>query len=192
MIFSPQFAQSNSMRKTIPRCAAWRKGEYIGDYLPGDESRGLIFITRRASPSAKWPGCRQTVVLRLRPEAEAVADVVGEPREEAHIRARLEEVLDSIFCPVGACWCLHGCNYEYYCDEGCECYVLEVRPVGFEEPEEVGGNGRKKHEGNTCYEFAEFEFGEMVKEVPLERLHFSQRRRILEIGWKDEAKRKRK
>ena len=67
--------------------------------------------------------------------------------EDATIKARLEEVLESIFCPVGGCWCLHGCHYEYYYDEGCECHVLEVWPVGFEEPEEPGGNGRKKHEG---------------------------------------------
>ena len=105
--------------------------------------------------------------------------------EEAKIKARLEEVLQSIFCPVGACWCLHGCHYEYYYDEGCECHVLEVWPVGFQEPEETGQNVRKKHEGDICYEFAEFEFGEMVKEVPLEHLHFSQRRQIFEIGWKE-------
>jgi hypothetical protein len=106
--------------------------------------------------------------------------------KEAKIKARLEEVLKSIFCPVGGCWCLHGCHYEYYYDEGCECHVLEVWPVGFEEPEETGGNGRKNHEGDICYEFAEFEFGEMVNEVPLEHLHFSQRRQIFEIGWKED------
>jgi len=39
--------------------------------------------------------------------------------EEAKIKARLEEVLQSIFCPVGGCWCLHGCHYEYYYDEDC-------------------------------------------------------------------------
>ena len=107
--------------------------------------------------------------------------------EEAKIKARLEEVLQSIFCPVGGCWCLHGCHYEYYYDEGCEYHVLEVWPVGFEEPEEPGGNGREKQEGDICYEFAEFEFGEMVKGIPLEHLHFSQRRQIFEIGWKEGA-----
>ena len=106
------------------------------------------------------------------------------PRE-GEIRTRLEEALQSIFCPVGGCWCLHGCRYEYYYDEGCECHVLEVWPVGFEEPAEPGGNGRKKHDGEVCYEFAEFEFGEMVKEMSLEHFHFSQRRQIFEIGWKE-------
>jgi hypothetical protein len=105
--------------------------------------------------------------------------------EDAKIKVRLEEVLQSIFCPVGGCWCLHGCHFEYYYDQGCEYHVLEVWPVGLEEPEEPGGNGWKKHEGDICYEFAEFEFGEMVKEIPLEHLHFSQRRRIFEIGWKE-------
>ena len=28
--------------------------------------------------------------------------------EEAKIKARLEEVLQSIFCPIVGCWCLHG------------------------------------------------------------------------------------
>ncbi|OHB83426.1 MAG: hypothetical protein A2V98_16495 [Planctomycetes bacterium RBG_16_64_12] len=59
--------------------------------------------------------------------------------------------------------------------------------MGFEEPEEAGGNGRKKHEGDICYEFAEFEFGEMAKEMPLEHLHFNQRRPIFEIGWKEDG-----
>ena len=57
--------------------------------------------------------------------------------------------------------------------------------MGFEEPEEPEGNGRKNHEGEICYEFAEFEFGETVKEMFLEHLHFSQRRQIFEIGWKE-------
>ena len=105
--------------------------------------------------------------------------------EEAKIKARLEEVLDSIFCPVGGCWCLHGGHCEYFYDEGCECHVLEVWPVGFHEPEEKGGNGRDRNDEDICYEFAEFEFGEMAKEVPLEHFHFSQRRQVSEIGWKE-------
>ena len=105
--------------------------------------------------------------------------------EEAKIKARLEEVLESIFCPVGGCWGIHGGHYEYYYDEGCECHVLEVWPVGFHEAEEEGGNGRQPED--ICYDFAEFEFGEMMKVVPLEHLHFSQRRQIFEIGWKEDG-----
>ena len=105
--------------------------------------------------------------------------------KEAKIKARLEEVMESILCPVGGCWCMHGGHYEYYYDEGCECHVLEVWPVGFHEAEEEGGNGRQPE--GICYEFAEFEFGEMVKVVPLEHLHFSQRRQIFEIGWKEDG-----
>ena len=101
------------------------------------------------------------------------------------IKARLEEVLESVFCPVSGCWCLHGGHYEYHYDQGGECHVLDVWPVGFNEPQEEGGNGRSTLEGEICYEFAEFEFGEMVKEVCLEHLHFSQRRHVFEIGWKE-------
>ena len=75
-------------------------------------------------------------------------------------------------------------SYEYYHDDGCECYVLEVWPVAFEEPSQNGGNG-KDTEDVICYEFAEFEFSETIKLVSLEHLHFSQRREIFEIGWKE-------
>lgn len=107
--------------------------------------------------------------------------------DDAKIKARLEEVLESIFCPVSGCWGLHGCHYEYYYDEGCECHVLEVWPVGFKEPREEGDDGQDDAEHMICYEFAEFEFGEMVKVVPLEHLHFSQRRQIFELGWTEEG-----
>ncbi len=107
--------------------------------------------------------------------------------DESKIKARLEEVLQSMLCPVSGCWCLHGCHYEYYYDEGCECHVLEVWPTGFEESEEHGGNGHQKAEQEICYELAEFEFGEMIKEIPVEHLHFSQRRQVFEIGWKEKG-----
>ena len=64
--------------------------------------------------------------------------------ERAEIQERLEEVFQSMPCPVSGCWGLHGCHYEYYYDEGCECHVLEVWPIGFEEPKEHGGNGHQK------------------------------------------------
>ena len=105
--------------------------------------------------------------------------------EEAKIKARLEEVLQSIFCPVGGCWPIHGCHCEFYCNYDAETHVLEVWPVGFQEAENGGGNGRERDEDGICHEFAEFEFAEMVKEIPLEHLHFSQRRQIFEIGWKE-------
>ena len=35
------------------------------------------------------------------------------------------------------------------------------------------------------HDFAEFEFSETIKIVALEHLHFSQRRAIFEIGWKE-------
>ena len=107
--------------------------------------------------------------------------------EKAKIKARLEEVLQSIFCPVGWCCCLHGCHCEYYYNYDAETHVLEVWPVGFEEQEEHGGNGRERHEGEICHEFAEFEFGDVVKVLPLEHLHFSQRRQIFEIVWKEDG-----
>ena len=62
--------------------------------------------------------------------------------------------------------------------------MLEVWPVAFKEPRQEGGNG-KNTEDVICYEFAEFDFSETIKLVSLEHLHFSQRRKISEIGWRE-------
>jgi len=104
-------------------------------------------------------------------------------RESAKIKRRLEEVLESILCPIAGCWCLHGAETAYYFDHGCECHVLEVWPVGFEEPVRHGGNGHPPSDDAICYESAEFEFTDLIQEVTLEYFHFSQRRQAFEIGW---------
>ncbi len=101
------------------------------------------------------------------------------------IQHRLEEVMNLIPCPVSGCWGLHGAETVYYYDEGCECHVLEVWPVGFEETVEGGTNGHEGGEPEILYELAEFDFTELVKAVPLENFHFSQRRAVFEIGWKE-------
>ena len=98
-------------------------------------------------------------------------------------RRRLEEVMSLLPCPVSGCWFVHGAKTSYYYDKGCECHVLEVWPVGVEEETVSESNG---HEGmDILYELAEFDFTELVKAVPLEHFHFSQRRAIFEIGWKE-------
>ncbi len=103
---------------------------------------------------------------------------------DAEIQARLEEVLQSILCPVSGCWGMHGAHYEYYYDAGCECHVLEVWPVAFQDPRHENGNGQD-NEDEICYELAEFEFSETITLIAPEHLHFSQRREIFEIGWKE-------
>lgn len=84
---------------------------------------------------------------------------------------------------AGQCWGLHGATTAFYYDEGCECHVLEVWPVGVEEPADHGGNGHD--EPDLVYELAEFEFTDLAKEVSLDHFHFSQRRGVFEIGWKE-------
>jgi hypothetical protein len=37
------------------------------------------------------------------------------------------------------------------------------------------------------YKLAEFDFTELAKEISLEHFHFSQRRSIFEIGWKEDG-----
>jgi hypothetical protein len=101
------------------------------------------------------------------------------------IKRRLEEVLSLIPCPVSGCWGLHGAETAYYYDSNCECHVLEVWPVGIEEPDEPGGNGHERVEREILFELAEFEFTELVKEVPLDHFHFSQRRAVFEVGWNE-------
>jgi hypothetical protein len=61
--------------------------------------------------------------------------------------------------------------------------VLEVWPVGVEEPAEHGGNGHDQTD--LLYELAEFEFTDLVKDVPPEHFHVSQRRGLFEIGWNE-------
>ena len=98
-------------------------------------------------------------------------------------RRRLEEVMSLLPCPVSGCWFVNGAETSYYYDKECECHVLEVWPVGVVEETDAESNG---HEGaGILYELAEFEFTELIKAVPLEHFHFSQRRAIFEIGWKE-------
>ncbi len=101
------------------------------------------------------------------------------------IRHRLEEVMSMIPCPMAGCWGLHGVQTDCYYDQDCECHVLEVWPVGIEEPEDPGGNGHPKQQRDILYELAEFEFSDLVREVSLEHFHFSQRRGLFEIGWNE-------
>ena len=108
------------------------------------------------------------------------------PNDEAQITARLEEVLESIFCPVVGCWPLHGCRYEFFHDCDAESYGLEVWPVGVEEPDEHEGNGHHRRDEGLLYELAEFDFVRLAQ-MSLEHFQFSQRRSIFEIGWKEDG-----
>lgn len=105
--------------------------------------------------------------------------------DESQIKARLEEVLQSIFCPIAGCWPLHGCHIEFFHDGDAEAYVLEVWPTAVEEPEDYEGNGDARHKG-LLYELAEFDFVVLVS-TPLEHFHFSQQRSMFEIGWREEG-----
>jgi hypothetical protein len=107
--------------------------------------------------------------------------------DDSKITTRLNDVMNSILCPVVGCWPLHGGHTEYYFDTDAESHVLEVWPVGIEEPEEHEGNGRDHPEPGLLYELAEFDFTELGKEIPLEHFHFSQRRSIFEIGWEEDG-----
>lgn len=104
-------------------------------------------------------------------------------KESAKIKRRLEEVMDTIPCPIAGCWSLHGAQTAYYFDHNCQCHVLEVWPVGFQEPLQSGGNGHPPSDDAVCYELAEFDFSDLAEEVPVEHFHFSQRRQVFEIGW---------
>ncbi len=103
--------------------------------------------------------------------------------DDPRIRQRLDDVLSSIMCPIAGCWPIHGAESALYFDNDTETYVLEVWPVGVEEPVEHEGNGHE--ESDLLYELAEFDFLRLVEEVPVERFHFSQREGVFEIGWKE-------
>jgi hypothetical protein len=104
------------------------------------------------------------------------------------IKLRLEEVLASILCPVAGCWSLHGGHFEYYFDQEAEAHVLEAWPVGVEEQEEYEGNGHQEADPGLLYELAEFDFTQLATEISLEFFHFSQRRSLFEITWKENGK----
>jgi hypothetical protein len=57
--------------------------------------------------------------------------------------------------------------------------------VAVEEPVELQTNGHEGGAPEILYELAEFDFTELIKAVPLETFHFSQRLAIFEIGWKE-------
>jgi len=98
---------------------------------------------------------------------------------------RLEEVPSLLPCPVSGCWSLHGAETAYYHDSDSECHVLEVWPVAVEPVVDEETNGHERTEPEILYELAEFDFTELIKAVPLENFHFSQRRAVFEIGWKE-------
>ena len=102
---------------------------------------------------------------------------------EECIKERLTEVLQSVLCPIAGCWSLHGGHSNYYFDSDAESYVLEVWPVGIEEPEEHEDNGNHRSDHSLLYEPAEFDFADLSKHVELEHFHFSQRRSLFEISW---------
>ena len=101
------------------------------------------------------------------------------------IQRRLEEVMVLIPCPVSGCWSVHGAESAYDYDQGCECHILEVWPVGVREEVDEQANGHEGSGPDLLYELAEFDFTELVKAVPLKNFHFSQRRAVFEIGWKE-------
>ena len=105
--------------------------------------------------------------------------------ESIKIKRRLEEVMEMIPCPITGCWSLYGAETAYYFDRNCKCHVWRCGQLSFEEPVPHSGNGHPPADDGICYEFAEFEFADLVKEVPLDHFHFSQRRQVFEIGWKE-------
>lgn len=60
--------------------------------------------------------------------------------------------------------------------------VLEVWPVRVKRPENHEGNGHAA-DGEFLYEFASFDFLQLVKQVPVTNFHFSQQDAVFEIGW---------
>ncbi len=105
-------------------------------------------------------------------------DEIDDPR----ISDRLHDVLTMIMCPIAGCWSLHGAETVIYYDDDADAYVLEAWPVRVEQSEDHEGNGHAA-DGEFLFEFASFDFLELVKQVPLTRFHFSQQDAVFEIGW---------
>jgi hypothetical protein len=110
-----------------------------------------------------------------------MTDTPDEP-DDPRISDRLHDVLTMIMCPVAGCWSLHGAETVIYYDNEADAYVLEAWPVRVKQPEDHEGNGHAA-DREFLYEFASFDFLEMVKQVPLTNFHFSQQDAVFEIGW---------
>jgi hypothetical protein len=82
------------------------------------------------------------------------------------------------------CWSLNGAKTLAYYSPAMEQHVLEVWPVAVKEEEKPEGNGKQADE---LYELAEFNFTELIKAKVFEDFHFSQARRVFEIGWKEDG-----
>jgi hypothetical protein len=108
-------------------------------------------------------------------------------RETARIKARLERVLNSIYCPVHGCWPAHGGHYEYYHESGSDRHVLEVWPTAVNESDKQTGARYGENRRGQLYELADFEFSGVAGELPLQHLHFSHRRAVFEIGWREDG-----
>ena len=106
------------------------------------------------------------------------------------IQERLVKVFNLIPCPIVGCWSLHGAEIVYYYDKESECHTLEAWPVGIEENtrDNSSADAHNDNEPPLLYEFAEFDFIELAKTVPLEHFHYSQMRAVFEIGWKEFGK----
>ncbi|MBI3675194.1 MAG: hypothetical protein HY243_01075 [Proteobacteria bacterium] len=112
---------------------------------------------------------------------------MNEPQDDnvdTQVSERLHNVLTMIMCPIAGCWSLHGAETAVYFDESTESFVLEAWPVTVEQPEDHAGNGHAD-DRDYMYEFASFDFIELVKQVPLKEFHFSQQNAVFEIGWSE-------
>lgn len=107
---------------------------------------------------------------------------IPDETDDLRINERLHDVLTMIMCPIAGCWSLHGAETMIYYDEDTDAHVLEAWPVRVKRPEDHEGNGDAA-DGEYLYEFAEFDFLELVKQVPLTHFHFSQQDAVFEIGW---------
>jgi hypothetical protein len=102
--------------------------------------------------------------------------------DDPRISDRLHDVLTMIMCPIAGCWSLHGAETMIYFDDDADAYVLEAWPVRVKPPEDPEGNGHAV-KGEFLYEFASFDFLELVKQVPQTNFHFSQQDAVFEIDW---------
>src|SRR5262249_53448994 len=103
------------------------------------------------------------------------------PAMRNKIQRRLEEVVSLLPCPVSGGWGLHGAETSYFYDPNGGCHVLEVWHVAVGGDVDEAANGHEGTEPALLYGLAEFEFTELIKAVPLEHFHFSQRRAVFEI-----------
>ena len=101
------------------------------------------------------------------------------------IERRLEEVMSLLPCPFSGCWSVRGSRQLTTTIPTANATSWKSGPRDLRSPPRRRRTITTRTDRIFAFEFAEFDFTELVKQVRMEHFHYSQVRAIFEIGWKE-------